>query len=61
MSDLKLTKREYFAIQCLQGICAFSGSDGVNQPMWHAPSDVMAKWAVEHADALIAELGETDE
>jgi hypothetical protein len=50
-----LTKREYFAAMAMQGILAghykyFEGNDDVSVP------DMVAKYAVKYADALLDEL-----
>lgn len=47
-----LTKREFFAIKCFEGICAA----GTEHDVPHDKSK--AKQAVENADALIKELNE---
>jgi hypothetical protein len=46
---LGLTKREYFAGLAMQGIMA-------NQNLTSTENDTIAKWSVEIADALLAEL-----
>lgn len=44
-----LTKREYFAAMAMQGLCA--------NAWWNlASSATIARWSIEHADALIAAL-----
>lgn len=46
---LGLTKREYFAAMAMQGLCA--------NAWWNlASSATIARWSIEHADALIAAL-----
>lgn len=44
-----LTKREWFTGMAMQGLAA-------NPEGWPVKSDIIAKYAVEFADALIAEL-----
>ncbi len=46
---LGLTKREYFAALAMQGMCA-------NSALTREHYDAIAKHAVGHADALLAEL-----
>jgi hypothetical protein len=48
-----LTKREQFAVMAMQGHCA-------NADLTDTPAEVIAKWSVEQADALIAELGKSE-
>jgi hypothetical protein len=48
-----LTKREQFAVMAMQGHCA-------NADLTDTPGEVIAKWSVEQADALIAELGKPE-
>jgi hypothetical protein len=48
-----LTKREQFAAMAMQGHCA-------NAELTDTPAEVIAKWSVEQADALIAELGKSE-
>lgn len=50
--SMGLTKREYFAAMALQGICANSHIDVVNE----STADKAAIDSVEAADALIEEL-----
>lgn len=45
-----LTKREYFAGLAMQGIVASTTNEDA------ASEEKVAKWAVQHADALLAEL-----
>ena len=47
-----LTKREYAAIEAMQGICVNSGRNGTD---YHKPENI-AKIAVKLADALFEEL-----
>lgn len=49
---LGLTKREYFAGLALQGMMA-------NQHLTSTENDTIARWSVEIADALLAELEKT--
>lgn len=51
-----LTKREYFAAKAMQGYCSgeFTGQSGM-------PQKDIAKWSVEMADALLAELSKSYE
>lgn len=44
-----LTKREYFAAMAMQGLCSLPAGE-----KW--PSTLIATYAVEQADALLAEL-----
>lgn len=46
-----LTKREYIAIAAMQGLSA-------NEGLKDSPAQVIAKLAVEQADALIAQLND---
>ena len=46
-----LTKREYFAALAMQGFSANGNDD-----LAIKPAKLIASWAVEQADALIAEL-----
>lgn len=46
-----LTKREHFAVMAMQGIIS-SGNLAASENI----SENMAKWAVRHANALLAEL-----
>lgn len=47
-----LTKREAMAMHIMAGVCANSGLNSGTAP-------TCAKWAVESADALLAELART--
>jgi len=47
-----LTKREYFAGLAMQGMMA-------NQNLTSTENDTIAKWSVDMADALLAELEKT--
>lgn len=47
--QLGLTKREYFAGLAMQGMMA-------NQNLTSTENDTIAKWSVEIADVLLAEL-----
>jgi hypothetical protein len=49
-----LTKREYFSGLAMQGMMA-------NQNLTSTENDTIAKWSVEIADALLAELEKTKE
>ena len=46
---LGISKREMFAMAAMQGLLAFHGDDEYN-------SGLIAKYSVEKADALLAEL-----
>lgn len=48
-----LTKREYFAAMAMQGLCA-------NTAYGDTQAGFLAKWSVEQADALLAELAKTE-
>lgn len=47
-----LTKREYFALAAMTGLCNAHNQDGT---WWHDPKTV-AVAAVDYADALLAQL-----
>lgn len=49
-----LSKRELFAGMAMQGMAAKALTDG-------SPLDALALWAVEYADALLAELAKEAE
>ena len=61
-TDLGLTKREYFAIHILSGMNAngMTTQEGVEPPYCMLIED-RVKYAVEQADALLAELEKTKE
>jgi hypothetical protein len=50
-----LTKREYFAVLALQGICVEKYVQRDND------REMIAQWSVKMADALLAELEKTKE
>lgn len=51
-----LTKREHFAAMAMQGLCSYSGEDASK---WSC--DQIARKSRQMADALIAELGRTED
>jgi hypothetical protein len=57
-----LTKREYFAAMAMQGLWADANEEthrqirGASKAHGISPQSIVAKWAVDSADALLAEL-----
>ena len=49
VTEWGLTKREYFAAIVTQGFCA-------NAELWTRDPNMIAKWGVEQADALLRAL-----
>lgn len=54
--DVSLTKRERFAMAAMQGLLAGPQCDTIKQANGDF-DETLAKWSVDAADALIAELG----
>lgn len=55
-----LTIRQQFSAMAMQGCLSNSlGTDLGCEPLWHGTPEKIARYAVEMADALIAELNKT--